>query len=322
MNNQTLIILGIVVAIVVSASSGVFYVVREDEQVVITQFGRPIGQPGTTAGLKIKTPFIQKIDRFDKRILEWDGLANEIPTKDKRFIWLDTTARWRIINALKFFQSLRTQQNAQSRLDDIINSAARDLVTSHNLVEVVRNSNRILNLENLNSEEEQTTEQIETIEVGRGKISQMILEKAQQNLSEEFGIEIVDVQIKRINYVDEVRQKVFMRMISERMRIASKYKSEGEGEAARIEGQMMKEMQRIQSDAYKKAEQIKGLADAEAIQIYAEAHSKDPEFFAFTQSLETYKKTIGETENTKLFLTTDSDLYKYLKHVDGSKNKK
>ena len=316
MNNQTLIILGIVVAIVVSASSGVFYVVREDEQVVITQFGRPIGQPGTAPGLKVKTPFIQKIDRFDKRILEWDGLANEIPTKDKRFIWLDTTARWRIINALKFFQSLRTQQNAQSRLDDIINSAARDLVTSHNLVEVVRNSNRILNLENLNSEEEQITEQIETIEVGRGKISQMILEKARQNLSEEFGIEIIDVQIKRINYVDEVRQKVFLRMISERKRIASKYKSEGEGEAARIEGQKQKEIQRIQSDAYKKAEQIKGVADAEAIQIYAEAHSKDPEFFAFTQSLETYKKTISETENTKLFLTTDSDLYKYLKHID------
>ena len=316
MNNQTLIILGIVVAIVVSAFSGVFYVVREDEQVVITQFGRPIGQPITTAGLKVKTPLIQKIDRFDKRILEWDGLANEIPTKDKRFIWLDTTARWRIINALKFFQSLRTQQNAQSRLDDIINSAARDLVTSHNLVEVVRNSNRILNLENLDSEEEQTTEQIETIEVGRGKIAQMILEKARQNLSEEFGIEIIDVQIKRINYVDEVRQKVFLRMISERKRIASKYKSEGEGEAARIEGQKQKEIQRIQSDAYKKAEQIKGVADAEAIQIYAEAHSKDPEFFAFTQSLETYKKTIGETENTKLFLTTDSDLYKYLKHID------
>jgi len=322
MNNQTLIILGIVVAIVVSVSSSVFYVVREDEQVVITQFGRPIGQPETTAGLKIKTPFIQKIDRFDKRILEWDGLANEIPTKDKRFIWLDTTARWRIINSLNFFQSLRTQQNAQSRLDDIINSAARDLVTSHNLVEVLRNSNRILNLENLNLEEEQTTEQIETIEVGRGKIAQMILEKAQQNLSEEFGIEIIDVQIKRINYVDEVRQKVFLRMISERKRIASKYESEGEGEAARIEGQKEKEMQRIQSDAYKKAEQIKGVADAEAIQIYAEAHSKDPEFFAFTQSLETYKKTISETENTKLFLTTDSDLYKYLKHVDGSKNKK
>ena len=311
-----MIILGIVVAIVVSVSSGVFYVVREDEQVVITQFGRPIGQTETTAGLKVKVPFIQKIDRFDKRILEWDGLANEVPTKDKRFIWLDTTARWRIVDALKFFQSLRTQQNAQSRLDDIINSAARDLVTGNKLVEVVRDSNRILNLENLNVEEEQTTEQIEKIEVGRGKIAQLILEKARTNLSEEFGIEIVDVQIKRINYVDEVRQKVFLRMISERQRIASKYKSEGEGEAANIEGQKQKELQRIQSDAYKTAEQIKGQADAEAIEIYAEAHSKDPEFFAFIESLETYRKTIGDTENTKLFLTTDSDLYKYFKKID------
>ena len=316
MNNQTLSILGLVVAIGVSVSSSVFYVVREDEQVVITQFGKPIGQTETTAGLKVKVPFIQKIDRFDKRILEWDGLANEVPTKDKRFIWLDTTARWRIVDALKFFQSLKTQQNAQSRLDDILNSAARDLVTGNKLVEVVRNSNRILNLENLNVEEEQTTEQIEKIEVGRGKIAQLILEKARTNLSEEFGIEIVDVQIKRINYVDEVRQKVFLRMISERQRIASKYKSEGEGEAANIEGQKQKELQRIQSDAYKTAEQIKGQADAEAIEIYAEAHSKDPEFFAFIESLETYRKTIGETENTKLFLTTDSDLYKYFKTID------
>ncbi|MBB17444.1 HflC protein [Candidatus Poribacteria bacterium] len=316
MNNQTLIILGLVVAIVVSVSSSVFYVVREDEQVVITQFGKPIGQTETTAGLKVKVPFIQKIDRFDKRILEWDGLANEVPTKDKRFIWLDTTARWRIVDALKFFQSLKTQQNAQSRLDDILNSAARDLVTGNKLVEVVRNSNRILNLDNLNVEEEQTTEQIEKIEVGRGKIAQLILEKARTNLSEEFGIEIVDVQIKRINYVDEVRQKVFLRMISERQRIASKYKSEGEGEAANIEGQKQKELQRIQSDAYKTAEQIKGQADAEAIEIYAEAHSKDPEFFAFIESLETYRKTIGDTENTKLFLTTDSDLYKYFKKID------
>jgi len=311
-----LIILGLVVAIVVSVSSSVFYVVREDEQVVITQFGKPIGQTETTAGLKVKVPFIQKIDRFDKRILEWDGLANEVPTKDKRFIWLDTTARWRIVDALKFFQSLKTQQNAQSRLDDILNSAARDLVTGNKLVEVVRNSNRILNLDNLNVEEEQTTEQIEKIEVGRGKIAQLILEKARMNLSEEFGIEIVDVQIKRINYVDEVRQKVFLRMISERQRIASKYKSEGEGEAANIEGQKQKELQRIQSDAYKTAEQIKGQADAEAIEIYAEAHSKDPEFFAFIESLETYRKTIGDTENTKLFLTTDSDLYKYFKKID------
>ena len=313
MNNQILIILGIAIAVIILVFSGVFYVVPEGQQVIITQFGKPIGQPQTTSGLKIKTPFIQKVDRFDKRILEWDGREKEVTTKDKRFIWLDTTARWRISDALKFFQSLKTEENAQSRLDDIINSASRDLVTGQKLVEVVRNTNDIRQATEDLEEGEQNTEQIEVIEVGRHKIAQMILEKAQQNLSEEFGIEIVDVQIKRINYVDQVRQKVFLRMISERQRIASKYRSEGEGEAADIEGQRKKELQRIQSEAYKTAEQIKGQADAEAIQIYAEAHSKDPEFYAFTKTLETYQKTIGETENTKLFLTTDSDLYKYLK---------
>ncbi len=313
MNNQILIILGIAIAVIILVFSGVFYIVPEGQQVIITQFGKPIGQPQTTSGLKIKTPFIQKVDRFDKRILEWDGREKEVTTKDKRFIWLDTTARWRISDALKFFQSLKTEERAQSRLDDIINSASRDLVTGQKLVEVVRNTNDIRQATEDLEEGEQNTEQIEVIEVGRRKIAQMILEKAQQNLSEEFGIEIVDVQIKRINYVDQVRQKVFLRMISERQRIASKYKSEGEGEAADIEGQADKELQRIQSEAYKTAEQIKGQADAEAIQIYAEAHSKDPEFYAFTKTLETYQKTIGETENTKLFLTTDSDLYKYLK---------
>jgi len=312
-NNQILIILGIAIAVIVLVFSGVFYIVPEGQQVIITQFGKPIGQPQTTSGLKIKTPFIQKIDRFDKRILEWDGREKEVTTKDKRFIWLDTTARWKIVDALKFFQSLKTEERAQSRLDDIINSASRDLVTGQKLVEVVRNTNDIRQATEDLEEGEQNTQQIEVIEVGRRKIAQMILEKAQQNLSEEFGIEIVDVQIKRINYVDQVRQKVFLRMISERQRIASKYKSEGEGEAADIEGQKQKELQRIQSEAYKTAEQIKGQADAEAIQIYAEAHSKDPEFYAFTKTLETYQKTIGETENTKLFLTTDSDLYKYLK---------
>ena len=313
MNNQILIILGIAIAVIILVFSGVFYIVPEGQQVIITQFGKPIGQPQTTSGLKIKTPFIQKIDRFDKRILEWDGREKEVTTKDKRFIWLDTTARWKIVDALKFFQSLKTEERAQSRLDDIINSASRDLVTGQKLVEVVRNTNDIRQATEDLEEGEQNTQQIEVIEVGRRKIAQMILEKAQQNLSEEFGIEIVDVQIKRINYVDQVRQKVFLRMISERQRIASKYKSEGEGEAADIEGQKQKELQRIQSEAYKTAEQIKGQADAEAIQIYAEAHSKDPEFYAFTKTLETYQKTIGETENTKLFLTTDSDLYKYLK---------
>jgi membrane protease subunit HflC len=318
----------IVVILGVIFASGVFYIVKEGEQVVITEFGRPIGEPIVNAGLKFKTPFIQDVHRFEKRILEWDGKANQIPTKDKKFIWLDTTARWRIKDALQFYQALGTEVLAQSRLDDIIDSAARDLVTAQLLIEVVRNSNRVLDpdreiledeegqrvldpdREILEDEEGQSDEPLEEIQIGREKITQMIREKAQEALPR-FGIELVDVQVKRINYVEEVRQKVFDRMISERQRISEKYKSEGEGEAANIMGQKQKELERIQSEAYKEAEQLKGDADAQAIQIYAEAHGKDPEFFAFLQTLETYRKT--STASTKLILTTDSELYKYLK---------
>ena len=316
MTAKTLVLLIVIIVLVIIAiplASSMFYVVREDEQVVITQFGAPIGQPITSAGLKIKTPFVQKIHRFDKRILRWDGSPDQITTKDKRYIWLDTTARWRITDALKFYQALGKEDSAQSRLDDIIDSAARDLVTSQRLNEAVRKSNRLLDLDLGQLEEEETqsrAEPLERIEIGREELTQRILQKAQE-LMPEYGIELVEVRIKRINYVDEVRAKVFARMISERERIAAKYRSEGEGEAADIKGQKQKELERIQSEAYKEAEQIKGDADAKAIRIYAEAHGKDPEFFAFTQTLETYRKT--GNENTRLILTTDSDLYKYLK---------
>ena len=290
-----------------------FYVVNEAEQVVITEFGRPVGEPIVNAGLKIKTPFIQQIHRFEKRVLEWDGAATQIPTKDKKFIWLDTTARWRIKDALKFYQALGTEVLAQSRLDDIIDSAARDLVTAQLLIEVVRDTNRVLTLdiETLEEDEGQLGEPLEEIQKGREKITQEIREKVQKTVPQ-FGIELVDVQVKRINYVDEVREKVFTRMISERQRISEKYKSEGEGEAAKISGEKQKELERIQSEAYKETEQIKGDADAQAIQIYAEAHGKDPEFFAFLQTLETYRKSTNPS--TKLILTTDSELYKYLKN--------
>jgi membrane protease subunit HflC len=292
--------------------------VKEGEQIVLTEFGRPIGQPIVDAGLKIKTPFIQDVHRFEKRILEWDGSPNQIPTKDKKFIWLDTTARWRIKDALQFYQALGTEELAHSRLDDIIDSAARDLVTAQLLIEVVRNSNRVLDpdREVLEDEEGQSDEPLEEIQIGREKITQLIREKAQEALPR-FGIELIDVQIKRINYVEEVRQKVFDRMISERQRISEKYKSEGAGEAANIMGQKQKELERIQSEAYKEAEQLKGAADAQAIQIYAEAHGKDPEFFAFLQTLETYRKSTNAS--TKLILTTDSELYKYLKSSQPSK---
>lgn len=314
MKFKVLVPLIVVVILVIIFASGAFYIVKEGEQIVLTEFGRPVGEPIVDAGLKIKTPFIQQVHRFEKRILEWDGKANQIPTKDKKFIWLDTTARWRITDALVFYQALGTEALAQSRLDDIIDSAARDLVTAQLLIEVVRNSNRVLELdmEVLEDEEGQSSEPLEEIEIGREKITQMILEKAQKAVPR-FGIELVDVQIKRINYIDEVRQKVFDRMISERQRISEKYKSEGEGEAANIMGQKQKELERIQSEAYKEAEQIKGAADAQAIQIYADAHGKDPEFFAFLQTLETYRKSTNAS--TKLILTTDSELYKYLKNA-------
>ena len=312
MKFKILIPLIIVAVLVIIFASAAFYIVYEGQQVVITEFGRPVGQPIVNAGLKFKTPFIQQVHRFEKRILEWDGSPNQIPTKDKKFIWLDTTARWRIKDALQFYQALGTELLAQSRLDDIIDSAARDLVTAQLLIEVVRNSNRVLdpNREILEEEEGQSDEPLEEIQDGREKITQMIREKAQEALPR-FGIELVDVQVKRINYVEEVRQKVFDRMISERQRISEKYKSEGEGEAANIMGQKQKELERIQSEAYKEAEQLKGAADAQAIQIYAEAHGKDPEFFAFLQTLETYRKSTNAS--TKLILTTDSELYKYLK---------
>lgn len=312
MKLKILIPIIVIVILFVPIAFSMFYVVNEAEQVVITEFGRPVGEPIVNAGLKIKTPFIQQIHRFDKRILEWDGAANQVPTKDKRFIWLDTTARWRIKDALQFYRALGTEVLAQSRLDDIIDSAARDLVTAQLLIEVVRDSNRVLTLdiETLEEDEGQTGEPLEEIQNGREKITQEIREKVQETVPQ-FGIELVDVQIKRINYVDEVREKVFTRMISERERISEKYKSEGEGEAAKISGEKQKELERIQSEAYKETEQIKGDADAQAIQIYAEAHGKDPEFFAFLQTLETYRKSTNPS--TKLILTTDSELYKYLK---------
>ena len=306
----------IVLVVVIPTLTSTFYTVREDEQVIITEFGRAVGKPIIDAGLHIKKPFIQTVLRFSKRILEWNGLPNQITTKDKRFIWVDTAARWKITDALAFYRSQGNEDNAQSRLDDIIDSATRDSITAQLLIEVIRNSNRILsvNPELLMEEDQNASVPTEEIEVGREQVTQMVLEKANQKLSKDFGIELIDVQIKRVNYVQEVQQKVFSRMISEREQIAARYTSEGAGEAADIKGQMKKELERIQSNAYKQAEQIKGEADAEAVRIYADAHNRDPEFYAFLQTLETYRTTIGN--NSKLLLTTESDLYKYLKKVN------
>jgi len=273
-----------------------------------------VGDPITDAGLHFKKPFIQHAHYFDKRLLEWDGDPNQIPTKDKKYIWVDITARWKIADALRYLQSVGNELNAHARLDDIVNSATRDAITGHLLVEAVRNSNRILETQEFGEDVITSEEAIETIEVGRELLTRSILEKAKR-LAPQYGIELVDVRIKRINYVEDVRRKVYERMIAERKRAAEKYRSEGQGKRAEIEGEMQKELKLITSEAFRKAEVLKGKADAEATDIYARAYSQDQSFYAFTKTLETYKDTVDEY--TTIILTTDSDYYAYLEGVKG-----
>ncbi len=293
--------------------TGVVYIVSETRQVVITQFGKPVGDPVTRAGLHFKIPFIQQTHYFDKRLLDWDGDPNQIPTRDKKYIWVDTTARWRIKDALKFLQSVGSEMGAHARLDDIINSATRDVVTSHLLVETIRDSNRILDTPRAEEIAAIAEEALERIKVGRHELENEILSRAGE-LAPRYGIDLVDVRIKRINYVQEVRTKVYERMISERKRAAERYRSEGRGKSAEIKGQKEKELKQITSEAYKTAQGIRGRADAEAITVYAAAYNKDPEFYSFLKTLETYKDTVDA--NTTIILTTDGDYYKYLKKMD------
>ena len=304
---------GIIVAVVVMFIIGAIYIVQETAQVVITQFGRPIGDPVTRAGLHFKIPLIQQAHYFDKRLLEWDGDPNQIPTMDKKYIWVDTTARWKIVDALKFLQSVGNERGAHARLDDIINSATRDVVTSHLLVETIRDSNRILDRETGEEAVAIAEEALERITVGRHELEKEILDRADE-IAPQYGIKIVDVRIKRINYVEEVRTKVYDRMISERKRAAERYRSEGRGKSAEIQGQMEKELKVITSEAYKTAQGIRGQADAEAIAVYAESYNKDPEFYSFMKTLETYGDTVDS--QTTIILTTDGDYYKYLKKLN------
>jgi membrane protease subunit HflC len=288
------------------------YTVDMTEQVVITRFGKPVGGPVKEPGLHWKLPVIETVNSFEKRVLEWDGDPNQIPTKDKKYIWVDTYARWRIVDPLKFFQSVRNEANAHGRLDDIIDAATRDYTTAHVLLEVVRNSNREMAMA---EGEMELAEEVRTpIQWGREKITRQILERASEMVPQ-YGIELVDVRIKHINYIEEVRQKVYERMISERTRIAEKYRSEGQGKKAEIEGEMGKELQRITSEAYRKAQEIEGGADAEATKIYASAYNKDPGFYSFLNTLDTYKETLDET--TWLILSTDSEYLRYLKSSAG-----
>lgn len=302
----------VIIALILIVISDSLYTVDMTKQVVITQFGNPVGDPITQPGLHIKIPFIQKVTAFEKRLLEWDGDPNQIPTKDKKYLWVNTYARWRISDPLKFLQSVHDEMGAHSRLDDIIDAATRDYVTSHLLIEVVRNSNREMIVADPDMElaEEVLSHEIQW---GREEITREILNQASQTVPQ-YGIELVDVRIKHINYVEEVRRKVYERMISERKRIAEKYRSEGQGKKAEIEGEMEKELQRITSEAYKKAQEIIGQADAKATRIYASAFNKDPEFYSYVKTLETYKETLGG--KSWLLLTTDSD---YLKFLEGGR---
>ena len=305
--NKIIRIIGIiiVVGLIVTVANG-FYILEEGKQAVITQFGRPVGQPVTEAGLHFKTPFIQEATYFEKRILIWDGDPNQIPTNDKTFVYLDVTARWRITDALVFLQAVNNEIRAQTILDDIIDGTVRDLVNKNDLVEIIRSSDF--------SPETMTNSavELEKLKYGRDKISAMIHETASK-ITPKYGIELVDVLFKRVNYIDTVQRKVFDRMISERKRIAAEKRSIGEGQKAEIMGKVEKELKEIISTANREAEEIKGKADAEAAKIYADAYNQDPEFYAFNKSLESYKTAVGQ--NTNLVISADSEFYKFLQKL-------
>jgi membrane protease subunit HflC len=303
---------GILIVIVIAAAAflvyNAAYTVDETQQVIITQFGRIVGTPKTDPGLRFKVPFIQRANYFAKNLLDWDGDPGQIPTLDKTFIWVDTFARWKITDPVKFFQTVNNQFSAVGKLNDIIDPAVRNFITSHSLIEAVRKSSRLLDTSDVEVEDRIRTSYAVT--VGREKITQGILKQAQPKLAQ-FGIELVDVKIKRINYVEQVRKSVYGRMIAERKQIAEKYRSEGKGEAQKILGERERDLQEITSEAYRKAQEIKGKADAEATIIYAEAYGVDPQFYSFVQTLEIYDQSLGE-KNT-LILSTDSEFLKYLK---------
>ncbi|MFW6114772.1 MAG: protease modulator HflC [Thermodesulfobacteriota bacterium] len=295
---------------------GAVYVVDETEQVVITQFGKAIGDSKTDPGLYFKVPFIQQANYFPKNLLEWDGDPGQIPTLGKTFIWVDIFARWKIVDALKFFQTVNNVYAGISRLDDIIDAAVRNFVTSYPLIETVRMTNRELG--RLEEELDKVPEisPLGEVKVGRAKITRGIMEQAQPKVAE-FGIELIDVKIKRLNYVEEVQRTVFERMIAERKQIAEKFRSEGRGEARKIEGDKERDLKQISSEAYRKAEEIEGKADAEAAKIYARAYGADTDFYSFVKTLDIYRETLDE-DNT-LILSTESEFFKYMKGYTGEK---
>jgi len=312
MNRTLKVFLGVLALVILFVLSGTFYTLEEGQQAVIVQFGRPVGQPVTEAGLHLKLPFVQDVRRFEKRLLIWDGDPNQIPTKGREFIWVDTTARWRIADAKKFLESVATEAGAQSRLDDIIDSVVRDQVSASELVELVRSASwEVPKGEVLEEVPAEVREELKKeIARGREEITRAILAEARKIIPQ-YGIELVDVRIKRLNYVESVREKVYARMTSERKRIAARFRSEGEGRSAEILGTMDKELRQIRSTAYRRVQEVRGKADAEATRVYGSAYSRDPEFYAFSRTLEAYKE--GQNKNSVLILTTESDYYRYLK---------
>jgi len=307
-----LAVLGIGIYVGMSA----IYTVSEVEEAIITQFGKPVGEPVTTAGLKIKVPFIQEVNPIDRRVLEWDGNPSDMPTKDKLYISVDLFARWRITDPLQYFLRLRDERSAQSRLDDILGSETRNAVAKHELIEIIRTTKDRVPLRDTlltEAEREQDIGSLVPIQKGRMLVEQEIFAAAAEKVRV-FGIELLDIRFKRINYNESVRPKIYDRMISERRQIAERFLSEGNGEAARIRGNRVRDLNKIQSEAYRQVEEIRGLADAKATEIYAKAYNQSPEaaaFYEFTRTMQSYKAVISD--NTTLVLSTDSDLFKFLK---------
>jgi membrane protease subunit HflC len=316
MNRFTRIAVLAVLGIGTYVAMSSIYTVSEVEQVIITQFGKPVGAPVTSAGLKFKVPFIQDVNPIDKRVLEWDGSPSDMPTKDKLYISVDLFARWRITEPLQYFLRLRDERSAQSRLDDILGSETRNAVAKHELIEIIRTTKDRVPLRDTlltDAERDLNMGQLVPIQKGRKLVEKEIFSAAAEKV-QVFGIELLDIRFKRINYNESVRPKIYDRMISERRQIAERFLSEGNGEAARIRGNRVRDLNKIQSEAYRKVEEIRGLADAKATEIYARAYNQSPEaveFYEFTRTMQGYKSMIAE--NTTLVLSTDSDLFRFLK---------
>jgi membrane protease subunit HflC len=314
-NVKQLVVLSILVAGLFVLMNSI-YTVDEVEQAIITQFGKPVGEPVVEAGLKFKVPFIQEVNPIDKRVLEWDGPPSDMPTKDKLYISVDLFARWKIVDPLQYFLRLRDERSAQSRLDDILGSETRNAVAKHELIEIIRTSKDRIPLRDTilsSTEQEQNMGSLVPIEKGRKLVEQEIFEAASEKVGV-FGIELLDIRFKRINYNESVRPKIYDRMISERRQIAERFLSEGNGEAARIRGNRVRDLNKIQSEAYRAVEEIRGLADAKATEIYAGAYNQSPlavEFYEFTRTMAAYPFIIGES--TTVVLSTNSDLFKFLK---------